>query len=177
MIVLMTGLPGSGKSHLARALAPLLNADVLDRDEVRNALFPPRDLDYSAAQNELASQILYQVADYILRRDPERTLILDGRPFSRRSQVAEVAALAQRVGHPLRVIHCWVADEVARQRLIQDLGRVRDPASGRDMDKYRRIQSEFEPLTIDHLSLNTDRPVADLCQEALAYLTQPHSGR
>ncbi|MCB0136309.1 MAG: AAA family ATPase, partial [Caldilineaceae bacterium] len=90
MLVLLTGLPGSGKSHLARALASALHADVLDRDAVRDAIFPARDLDYSAEQNELASQVTYQVAEYILRRDPVRTLILDGRPFSKRIQVEKV---------------------------------------------------------------------------------------
>ena len=39
MIVIMAGLPGTGKSTLARALAQRLAGAVLDKDEIRAALF------------------------------------------------------------------------------------------------------------------------------------------
>ena len=46
--VLFAGLPGTGKSTLARALAERLGAAVLDKDRVRGALFPGALTDYSA---------------------------------------------------------------------------------------------------------------------------------
>jgi adenylylsulfate kinase len=170
MLVLLTGLPGSGKSHLARTLASALNADVLDRDAIRNAIFPPHDLDYSTEQNELASRITYQVAEYILLRDRSRVLILDGRPFSKHTQVNEVVMLAQRVDHPLCVIYCWAPDAVVRQRLENDIENTGNVASGRNMEKYLRIKSSFEPLQVKHLSVNTDRPIDEVVQDVLNYL-------
>src|SRR5262249_39463493 len=53
VLVAMAGLPGSGKSTLAACLERELGAVVLDKDRVRAALFPPRVLDYSAAQDEI----------------------------------------------------------------------------------------------------------------------------
>ncbi len=170
MLVLLTGLPGSGKSHLARALAAALPADVLDRDTIRDAIFPPHDLDYSAEQNELASQVTYRVAEYILLRDPQRVLILDGRPFSKHAQVEEVAALAQRVAHPLCVIYCWSPDAVVRRRLEEDIQSTGNTAAGRDMEKYLRIKASFEPLRVAHLSVNTDRPIEEVVRDVYAYL-------
>ena len=41
MIVIMAGLPGTGKSTLAQALAQRLPGAVLDKDAIRAALFEP----------------------------------------------------------------------------------------------------------------------------------------
>ena len=170
MLVLLTGLPGSGKSHLARALAVQLTADVLNRDTVRDAIFPAHDLDYSAAQNELASQVTYQVAEYILSRDPHRILILDGRPFSKRIQIEEVVRLAEHVNHQLYVIHCWAPDAVVHRRLEEDMRHTGNAAAGRNMEKYLRIKESFEPLAIEHLSVNTNQVTDEIVRAVLAYL-------
>lgn len=174
MLVLLTGLPGSGKSHLARALASVLHADVLDRDAIRDAIFPARDLDYSAEQNELASQVAYQVAEYILLRDRDRVLILDGRPFSKHTQVDEVVMLAQRVRHPLCVVYCWAPDAVVRRRLEDDIASTGNVASGRNMEKYLRIKATFEPLQVEHLSVNTDQSIDEVVQVVLTRIAQVH---
>lgn len=170
MLVVMAGLPGVGKSYLARALGAQLKADVLDRDEVRDAIFPPRDLDYSPEQNELASQVIYMVAEYILRRDKARVLILDGRPFSKRAQVQEVERLGERCGHLLRIVYCWAPEDVVQQRLDADLSSSGNVAADRTMDKYRRIQRAFEPLGVDHLSVDTSQPLDDNISRVLHYL-------
>lgn len=172
MLVLLTGLPGSGKSHLARALSAALQADVLDRDAIRDAIFPANDLDYSAEQNELASQVTYHVAEYLLARNPDRVLILDGRPFSKQAQVNEVVALAQRVCHPLCVVYCWAPDSVVRQRLESDILNTGNVASGRNMEKYLRIKASFDPLKIEHLSIDTDRPIEEVVQDVLEHIAQ-----
>jgi predicted kinase len=170
MLVVMTGLPGVGKSYLARALAARLGADVLDRDAVRDMVFPARDLDYSPEQNELSSQIVYKVAEYILGRNPHRILILDGRPFSQRVQVEEVEQLAQRCGHALRILHCWAPEEIVRARLEADLSISGNVAADRTMDKYWRIQAAFEPLAAPHLAVDTSQPLADMMELVLSYL-------
>lgn len=170
MIILLTGLPGTGKSHLARALAETLGADVIDRDQVRDAIFPRHDLDYSEEQNELASQVVYSVAAYILKRKTQRILILDGRPFSRRVQVDEVVRLAGAVQHELRVIHCTAPESVVRQRLEEDMRMGGNVAANRTVEKYLRIKQSFEPLIVPHLTIDTSEPLGAVVQEVGEYV-------
>ena len=62
MIVVMRGLPGSGKSALARALAQRMNAVVLDKDAVRAALFPGSTTEYTTAQDDFVIGLTSQAA-------------------------------------------------------------------------------------------------------------------
>src|SRR5438045_3281710 len=94
MLIAMAGLPGTGKSTLARGLAEALPATLLDKDVVRAALFTPEQIEYSTEQDDLCISIILQVAGYLWRRYPGRRLILDGRPFSLHAQRAAVAAWA-----------------------------------------------------------------------------------
>ena len=66
MLVVMAGLPGTGKSALARRLAADLGGVVLGKDEVRAALFPPPLLDYSPEQDDLAVGAIYTAAAHVL---------------------------------------------------------------------------------------------------------------
>ena len=53
MIVLMAGLPGTGKSTLARELAARTSGRVLSKDEIRHAIFLPDEIEYSTRQDDL----------------------------------------------------------------------------------------------------------------------------
>lgn len=172
MILLLAGLPGTGKSTLARALASALGADVLDRDAIRNAIFPQRDLAFCDEQNALCSRILYQVAEHILQRDPTRVLIFDGRPFSKAAQIDEVATLAERVGTPLRIILCEAPEELVQARLTTDLHAPSALPVDNRRDKYWRDKAAFEQITRPHLVLDTSQAVQSAVQvvvESLAF--------
>ena len=170
MLVLIIGLPGTGKSTLARALASILPTTILDRDKIRDAVFPLEDLDYSEEQNEIASQITYKVAEHIFNRNKDRNIILDGRPYSKRAQIKVVEDLAKRVGHCLKVIYCWAPDEVVRKRLEQDMKDLKEMQSVRTFDKYLRIKMSFNEVKIDHIKVDTSIPFKKVIELVIEYL-------
>jgi len=66
----MAGLPGTGKTTLARVLASRLSGAVLSKDEIRHALFAQEDVEYSAAQDDFCLKIMLETAGYLLAKKP-----------------------------------------------------------------------------------------------------------
>ncbi len=176
MLIVLAGLPGVGKSTLAHALGKRLDALILDKDSIRDAIFPPSEVDYSDPQNALATEVMFMVAGYILERHPDTRVILDGKPFSREAQRMEARELAERAGSDFRLIHCVAPDALARQRLEAEAARnPENVAADRTFAKYLRIKKAFEPITMPHLLLDTSHRLEDEVELCARYVLQPEN--
>ena len=163
-VIVLAGLPGAGKSTLARALASRLpDARVLDKDVIRDALFGP--CDYSATESQVSVSAMLDAARYHLGRG--RTVIFDGMTFSRRQYLGAVAALADELDVSVGVIVCDVPLEVAISRVAVDAGHL---AANRDADVVRRVAAEMEEPDGDYLTLDTTAPLHECVSLALAYV-------
>jgi adenylylsulfate kinase len=167
MLIAMAGLPGTGKSTLAAHLAERLGAVVLDKDRVRAALFPPPVLDYSAAQDDITMDSVYRAAAAILRADPRRAVILDGRTFLRPGQLQPLLELGER----LSLIECVCDDAEARERLERDLSEGRHPAGNRTFVLYQTLKAAAVPIPLPRLVLDTGKtPLEECLRRCLDYL-------
>ncbi|WP_424862955.1 AAA family ATPase [Streptomyces sp. MMS24-I29] len=173
MIVQLAGLPGTGKSTLARELAWNLGPTtlLLDKDRVRDALFGPHLVTYTREQDDFCVRVMHLTAARHLGEHPEATVVLDGRTCSRRYQIQDVQRLAEETGRPLRIIECVCPDDVAAARLHRDVQAGTHPAANRDLGLHRRLKAAAEPITVPALCLDTSAPVPDCTRTALAYLT------
>ena len=170
-LVALAGLPGTGKSTLARELARRLAAPLLDKDRVRAALFAPSEIEYSREQDDLVMECIHRAVELHARRARVPAVVLDGRTYSRRAQVEELRALAARLATPLALIECTAAPGTVRARLARDAEEVAHPAANRSFELYRRLRETAEPVAGAKLVLVTDeRPLAELVTEALAYV-------
>ena len=168
MLIAMAGLPASGKSVIARKLAQRLQGIVLDKDEARASLFGTY-VDYTREQDDLCVAILYDVARYHRSQRPGTPIILDGRTYSRRYQVAALKQAAERMAVPLTIVECVCAPESAKQRLEQDFGV--HLARDRDYSLYLRSCAGAEPIEEPKLILDTDRHDPEECvAQVLAFL-------
>lgn len=165
--VIMAGLPGTGKSTLARALAAQLRGVLLDKDLLRAALFSEPWIEYSREQDDLCVDLLLQAGGYLAGREVRPDFIfIDGRTFGRRYQIERVAGYAAKLGCGVKLIHLVCSDETARERL-----RREHVAKNRDFELYLKVKQSFEPIENEHLTLNTDGGLSDaLIQEGLRYL-------
>ncbi|MDP8968763.1 MAG: AAA family ATPase [Actinomycetota bacterium] len=128
--VVLLGLPGAGKTTLARALAARCGARLVSRDEIRSAMFRPcsfSDAEKAAAFSALLGAVTTNCS-------LGEVSIVEGMPFSRPGEYEAVAAAAAAQGRSalpilLRIDPAVAAERIAAQRSPgQALPADRDPA-------------------------------------------------
>jgi predicted kinase len=167
MLILMAGLPGTGKSTLSRALVGQLGGTVIDKDQVRTALFSPPDVEYSTEQDDFCMAVMLKVAGYLFRKDPARILFLDGRTFSQTYQLKRATGFADAISQPWRILECVCRETTARRRLSDDFAHI---AANRDFDLYLQVKSRFQEITFPKTVIDTDQSLETCVQIATAAL-------
>ncbi len=166
----MAGLPGTGKTTLARQLAARTSGRILSKDDIRHAIFSPDEIEYSARQDDFCVQIMLETSAYLLREEPARMIFLDGRPFSRRYQIENVLVAAASLRQPWRILECVCSEETARRRLEEHAAAGEHPAGNRDFQLYLEVRSRFEAILARKTVVPTDRPIEECVALALAAL-------
>jgi adenylylsulfate kinase len=170
MIVMMAGLPGTGKTTLALELARRTSGRVLSKDEFRHALFAPDEIEYSTHQDDFCQELMLQTAAYLVAREPSRIILLDGRPFSRRYQIENVLVTATSLHQSWRILECVASEETIQQRLSSDLGTREHPAGNRNFAMYLEVRARFEAIKFPKAVIDTTRPVEECIAQALPVL-------
>ena len=150
-LVLVCGLPATGKSTVARAVAACFEAVVLRSDLRRKQLAGLRPTARAAAPFEAGiydadltdrtyAGLLHSASNALTEG---RTVVVDA-SFTRRARRRPFLQLAASAGAPLVVVHVQVPHEVAAARLAarQD---DRDEVSDADLAVYHAIRERFEP--------------------------------
>lgn len=168
MLIVLAGLPGTGKSALAAMLAPALSAVVIDKDVVRCALFPRDAIEYTAEQDDFVIGLMLETAGYLFGKMPARPVILDGRTYSRRYQLEAVRGWAVRAGVPCRVIECVCSDGEAVERITRQMAS--HPAKNRTPELYWRQKAAWERIPEPKCVVDTEQPAEACAARALAWL-------
>ena len=166
----MAGLPGTGKTTLARELAHRTQGTLLSKDEIRAALFSPEDVEYSVKQDDFVMEIMIEAARFLLQKIPSRKIFLDGRTFSRCYQIDRVLQFACELAQPWTIIECTCSDESARRRLELEPDPSH-PAHNRTFALYLEVKARFEFISYPKTTINTDQPLEQCLQQALAAVT------
>lgn len=164
LLLVLIGLPGAGKSSLARALAPRLPATIVDRDAIRARCCPgaPADARSNAVANaEMAREIG-------LRLRAGESVIADGRSFAADVDRCRMAELGLKAGARTRFVWLDVSLTLAKQRVA--LSRGTHPASDRTPRLVHEVAARFEEVEDRALHLDGSRPVAVLADDVLRWL-------
>lgn len=157
LLVVMTGVSGSGKSRVAAGLAERLGALRLRSDVERKRLFGLEPTARAAPGSALAEALyasdatartyarLYALAERLLRAG--HTVVLDA-AFLRQSERAAARALAQVCGAAFAVVACSAPEAVLRERLAAREREGADPsdATAAVLDLQLRVA---EPIPAD----------------------------
>ncbi len=172
VVVVCCGLSGTGKSTLAAALAPVLDADVLRSDVIRKRGDPAGGPLVAAAERyrPAARAAVYAtlVAEVEARLATGRSVVADA-TFLRRADRAAVAAAAARHGRPVVFVETVASPETVQARLA---ARRPDDVSDARVETYVAQQAGAEAWTSaePRLAVATDAAVADVRARAMRAL-------
>jgi adenylylsulfate kinase len=177
MIVIIAGLPGTGKSKIARALAQRLPSAVLDKDSIRASLFKPPYIEYSLSQDDFCEEIMLQTAAYLLSKHAQLKVLLDGRTFSLRYQRDRVIEFCSQLGTTWSTLECVCSEATAIGRIAEAVAANSHLAANRTPEVYREIRRAWEPIDQPKLVIDTDENLQSCVDRALHYLTRRLSSR
>ena len=160
VLVMLSGLPGTGKSYFARQMASRCPVVVLESDAMRKALFPePTYLPKESARTFAA---LHHVTGELLRRNIS-VLIDATNLIERNRQVFYNIAEACRA--KLILVATTAPSHVVRKRLEQrGHSDDREDNSDADWNVYLKMESSVEPISQEHYMVDTSgdtQPVMD----------------
>ena len=166
-VVIFAGLPGTGKSTIAQALASETGGIVLDKDRLRASLFHEPWVEYSQRQDDFCIEILLQAAGYLLHAAHiPPFFFIDGRVFASHYQVDRIVDWSASAGCARKIIQTTCADETARRRLSAGS----HPARNRNYELYLGLKERFEPIVYPKLVIDTDESLEACVSRCLSYL-------
>jgi predicted kinase len=161
MIVVVFGLPGSGKSYFAQALAAHLNCPLISSDATRKQLSLRGKYD-EKTKNDVYLQMLFLLEVNIKNA---YNLVLDATFYKARIR-NQFKEKAMALGAPIYFIEIRADENTIKGRV----SRKRQESEA-DLDAYVKVKQEFEPLEDDHLVLYSDLEKLDkMLAIALEYL-------
>jgi predicted ABC-type ATPase len=136
-LVIMGGLPGSGKSFVRNNLERLNGLTVVDCDQIKKTLknYDPKDPETTHAQSK------------VVEKQQIYTLLANGESFvydttaTNSDKVVAMTKQAQSLGYTVEMIYVKVTLNTS---LTRNANRERVVAESIIMDKYSKIQSAME---------------------------------
>ncbi len=162
MIILVSGLPGSGKSYFAEKLAARLEAEYLNSDQVRLTM---KALGKYSFQDKL--RVYHEMANQTTGLLTEKKTVVVDATFYRQRTCDLFFKLAMEKSIPIRIIEV-IADEA----LIRE--RLNEPRefSEADFAVYEKVRDEFEKITAPHLILqSTNDNIIVMLNKAIQYIS------
>lgn len=165
-VVVMVGLPGSGKSYLARAVAKRTAAVVLDSDALRAVLFgEPKHTKKEHAR-------LFPALHVLMARLLERgnSIIVDATNLKEANR-RPYYKIAQKYGAPVLLVRTWAPWPVIKKRLLDRIdSRDADDWSTATVEVYEEMRSGSERLRKKHVSVDTSRDIGPAVDRIVALL-------
>jgi len=154
--IVVSGLPGTGKSYFCRRLAERIPLIILESDAMRKALFPSPA--YSAAESARLFQAIHHLIEQLLRRGIP--IALDATNLSERNR-EHLYHIADRLNAKLILVRVEAPSEVVQERLRN---RAEGPASEEDHSEadwavFQKMKPSVQKIGRNHFAVDTSRDI------------------
>ncbi|MFH1485463.1 MAG: ATP-binding protein [Chloroflexota bacterium] len=163
VMIMVSGLPGTGKSHFSHCLAKRFPAVVLETDALRKALFSSPG--YTPEESQRLFQACHLLIEELLRRG--MCIILDATNLLEH-QREHVYCIADKASAQLIIVRAWAPEEVVAQRLVARWQRANpDDKSDATWDVYQRMKPAVERIRRNHLVVDTSKDIGPAIEKVL----------
>ncbi|MEY3367285.1 MAG: hypothetical protein RI973_440 [Bacteroidota bacterium] len=165
-LLLVAGLPASGKTWFARALATSLEANHLNSDKVRNALGLRGH--YDPTSKLQVYQAMFRQAEKALQQG--ETVVVDA-TFYKQSLRQPWIDLARQCRVPCFLLEIRIPQELALERLL-----VKRADSEATQEVYFELKSQWESIDENHLVIEAaNRSTEEMMAVAATFLSEEHN--
>ena len=166
VLLALCGLPGTGKSHFAAALARRLPCLSLGSDRLRKILVPQPV--YTREEHARVFRAAHALLELLLARGYR--IIFDATNLTERAR-EPLYDIAHRVGVPLVLVQFDAPPHLVRQRLARrSRGQVQDTYSDADWRIYCRLYPGQEPVAGPHFDVDSSRSIEPVLEEVVRLL-------
>lgn len=152
--VVVSGLPGTGKSYFSNKLAERLPFVVLESDALRKTLFLSPN--YGAAESARLFQAIHLLIERLLKKGIP--LILDATNLSERYR-ERLYSIADRLDVKLILVSVEAPPEVIQERLTRPAAATSRSSSDAGWEVYQRMKLTAEKIRRRHYVVDTSRDV------------------
>ncbi|MBI4336442.1 MAG: ATP-binding protein [Chloroflexi bacterium] len=168
VLVIMVGLPGTGKSHVSRRLATDVPLAVLESDYLRKQLFSSPT--YAAVESERLFRAIHLLVEQLLEQGVSALLDATNLIEARREALSRTAEV--HGARPI-IVRVEADNKVIRQRL-ELRSKAPSPADYSDADwrVYQRMRSSLEPIRRSHFVVNTAKDIEPVVQKVVQEISR-----
>lgn len=166
-LVLITGLPGTGKSSFAAELSARTRLVILESDALRRLIFPYPG--YSAAESGRLFAAIHAAIDRLLAKGTPCLLDATNLTEAHRQPLYDIAAAR---GAKLVIVEVVAPREVVHQRL-RDRARRSAANSEADIFVYERMRRQREEVSREHIVVDTSQDITPAVEEAARAVEDP----
>ena len=165
-LIVVSGLPGTGKTYFCNRLAERLPSVVLESDVLRKTLFSPPV--YSAKESSQLFRAIHRLIERLLVKGIP--LILDATNLSERNR-EYLYSIADRLDVKLVLVRVEAPPEIVRQRLE---ARREKPENNSDADWaiYRRMKYSVQRIRRNHYAVDTSRDITPVLDKIVKEVTR-----
>jgi predicted kinase len=142
----MSGLPGVGKTTVAKNLAPLIDATILSSDKIRKELISHPT--YERDERELVYQVMILLAKYL--HNTGNNCILDA-TFNKEEFRNQVKKKTNCSDDQFFIVECICPEELT----ISRIKARKDDYSDADVSVFKKMRKIYEPVKTEHITVDT----------------------
>jgi len=162
-LVMVSGLPGTGKSYFCRRLAEKVSLAILESDDLRKLLFPRPA--YTAEESFRLFQACYKVVEDLLKGGI--TLAFDATNLEEPHR-ERFYHIADQLGAGLIIVQVDAPPEVVYQRLEgRATGVDLEDKSEADWEVYRRMRSRVQRIHRNHFVVDTSEDITPTLEKVV----------